>query len=107
MTKGFFNFISANHRILLNDIDANDFEVWPPTLAYYTGYEEKDVSTLALTMVDVLTECLRRVASGCKERGVVKKFRSRSTHDAVIKLPQLSLPSIEEKIKALFGGAVL
>jgi len=94
-------------RILLNDIDANDFEVWPPTLAYYTGYEEKDVSTLALTMVDVLTECLRRVASGCKERGVVKKFRSRSTHDAVIKLPQLSLPSIEEKIKALFGGAVL
>lgn len=76
-------------------------------MAYYSGYEERDVSTLALSMVDVLTECLRRVSSGWKDRGVVKKFKSRSTHDAVIKLPQLSLPSIEEKMKDLFSGALL
>ena len=76
-------------------------------MAYYTGYEERDVSTLALTMVDVLTESLRRASSGSKEKGVVKKFRSRSTHDAVIKLPQLSLTSIEGKMKGFLSGAVL
>ena len=74
-------------------------------MAYYTGYEERDVSTVALTMVDVLTRCLRRASSDGKEKGVVKKFRSRSTHQAVIKLPQLSLSSIEEKVKDLLNCA--
>ena len=72
-------------------------------MAYYTGYEERDVATVALTMVDVLTDCLRRVSSDGKEKGVVKKFRSRSTHQAVIKLPQLSLSSMEEKVRDLLN----
>jgi len=90
-------------RVILNDIDTIDFELWPATLAYYTGYEERDVATVALTMVDVLTDCLRRVSSDGKEKGVVKKFRSRSTHQAVIKLPQLSLSSMEEKVRDLLN----
>ena len=56
-------------------------------------------------MVDVLTRCLQRASSDGKEKGVVKKFRSRSTHQAVIKLPQLSLSSIEEKVKDLLNCA--
>ena len=56
-------------------------------------------------MVEVLTRCLRRASSDGKEKGVVKKFRSRSTHQAVIKLPQLSLSSIEEKVKDLLNCA--
>merc|ERR1712066_1038666 len=93
-------------RIMLHDIDEIDFEMWPPTLAYYTGYEEKDVSTLALLMIDQLSKCMRQaVCAGGKEKGVLRKFRSRSTHDAVVRLPQLSLESIEEKMKDLSAAA--
>ena len=35
----------------------------------------------------------------------MRKFRSRSTHDAVVRLPQLSLESIEEKMKDLSAAA--
>ena len=65
-------------------------------------------------MVDVLTRCLRLASSDGKESGVVNefrdsgvvnKFRSRSTHQAVVKLPQLSLSSIEEKVKDLLNCA--
>lgn len=93
-------------RIMLHDIDEIDFEIWPPTLAYYTGYEEKDVSILARSMVEQLSKCLRQAAcAGGKEKGVLRKFRSRSTHDAVVRLPQLSLESIEEKMKDLSAAA--
>ena len=53
---------------MLHDIDEIDFEIWPPTLAYYTGYEEKDVSILARSMVEQLSKCLRQAAcAGGKE----------------------------------------
>ena len=75
---------------MLHDIDEIDFEMWPPTLAYYTGYEEKDVSTLALLMIDQLSKCMRQAVCAGGKESISHKAHLHSAYQSGICIDHLS-----------------
>lgn len=67
-----------------------DFQTWTPTLRYYTGYREDELTGLAVKMVSVLSKRLRERLAGKKPSGVMKKYRSNSRHLNVISHPRMN-----------------
>ncbi|TRY68239.1 hypothetical protein TCAL_05091 [Tigriopus californicus] len=74
---------------------------WTPTLEYYTKYAESDVFELALRMIDILLKLHRGKQAKKPEEGVMKKFKSRTRHKAMILRPELSLERIETVVEIL------
>lgn len=74
---------------------------WTPTLEYYTKYAESDIFELALRMIDILLKLHRAKQEKKQEEGVMKKFKSRSRHKAIILRPEFSLERIETVVAML------
>lgn len=79
----------------------NEGARWTPTLAYYSGYVEEEVSMLALQMIDILIKCLVSCERDGSNKGVVKKYNSRSRHQAVLKMANLQVDKIRMAVKAV------
>ena len=75
--------------LMLFETGVESSKLWTPTLRYYTGYEEQELSIIEALFIKLRKLLIYAGARSSKKTsnldGVAKKFQSRSRHGAILK----------------------